>query len=480
MSNFLFQDISQVFGAPKDVMDIINKMQEAQEGKLVPVNLPKEVVDDLSLDDNGNVSLSDEYVIGKSAEIFGSKIEDVTRRINEAVTQSEDSGKSPEDRKGEIKETIHELTKSTIVSEMQSLYGEDIRPSEAKRLENHINNKADQLLDKEYSNHKIEQNMIDQQRTEEMQKRHETGRTTEEIEREFEEKKKKSEEAFQKDLRGKLENLFDEQRQETIKTVETTIKENKKQTIEEGVRAHLRGFSRTIPSFLMAYGDDTVTLATFDTKVPGNVFLEVTSITLEEFRRLRDGGKWVDPETGEEKVCGCLFNEVVFDDSVKEFLALKKKLADYFDEKSIEDIFDYIPPQKTNQIYTPKTIVKMMVDKLEEENPGCFDQPDKTFIDLYMKSGLYPAEIVKRLYQSPKMKELFPDGKVRLQHIFEKQVFGLAPTEIIYKIAISFILGFADDVEITKHNFRQADALPYAKEGKLDELLENLYGKGAE
>jgi len=127
---------------------------------------------------------------------------------------------------------------------------------------------------------------------------------------------------------------------------------------------------------------------------------------------------------------------------VKEFLRLKKKLADYFDEKSIEDIFDYIPPQKTNQIFTPKTMVKKMVDMLETENPGCFDDPDKTFIDLYMKSGLYITEIVKRLYQSERMKEQFPDPKERLRHIFEKQVYGLAPTEIIYHIALSYIFGF--------------------------------------
>ena len=51
--------------------------------------------------------------------------------------------------------------------------------------------------------------------------------------------------------------------------------------IEDSVRDHLRGFSRTIPSFLMAYGNDTVTLATFDAVViPNPVFLEVTSITL--------------------------------------------------------------------------------------------------------------------------------------------------------------------------------------------------------
>lgn len=90
----------------------------------------------------------------------------------------------------------------------------------------------------------------------------------------------------------------------------------------------------------MAYGNDTVTLATFDAVIPNSVFLEVTSITLDQFRFLRDGGKYKDAETGEEKeFAGNLFDPVVFDDSVKEFLRLKKKLSDYFDEKSIEDIF---------------------------------------------------------------------------------------------------------------------------------------------
>lgn len=228
----------------------------------------------------------------------------------------------------------------------------------------------------------------------------------------------------------------------------------------------------------MAYGDNTVTLATFDTIIPDKVFLEVTSITLDQFKFLRDGGDYVEEETGQTKhFDGQLFDSVVFDDSVKEFLALKKKLADYFDEKSVEDIFDYIPPQKTNQIFTPKTMVKKMVDMLEQENPGCFDMPDKTFIDLYMKSGLYITEIVKRLYQSDEMKKRFPENKERLKHIFEKQVYGLAPTEIIYKIATSYILGFDEDTKDIKHNFRQLDALPYAKEGTLEQVLDELYYK---
>jgi hypothetical protein len=62
-----------------------------------------------------------------------------------------------------------------------------------------------------------------------------------------------------------------------------------------------------------------------------------------------------------------------------------------------------------------------------------------------------------------------------LKHIFEKQVYGLAPTEIIYKIATSYILGFTENTKDIKHNFRQVDALPYAKAGTLDKILDELY-----
>ena len=167
---------------------------------------------------------------------------------------------------------------------------------------------------------------------------------------------------------------------------------------------------------------------------------------------------------------------LVFNDSVKEFLNLKRKLGNYFDEASKEDIFDYIPPQKTNQIYTPKKVVVEMVDSLLAENPECFDDPNKTFIDLYMKSGLYITEIVKRLYRNEKMKQAFPNDKERLQHIFANQVYGLAPTEIIYRIAIAYILGFSDEIKIEKHNLRQFDTLPAVQSGNLEQKLDEIYG----
>lgn len=235
--------------------------------------------------------------------------------------------------------------------------------------------------------------------------------------------------------------------------------------------------SRTIPSFLMAYGDMDVTLETFDTIIPDNVFKEVTSITLDEFRFLRDGGDYTDEDGNTKHFNGNIFDAMVFNDSITEFVELKDKLADYFDESIPEDIFDYIPPQKTNQIFTPKKIVKQMVDLLEQENPGCFDDPDKTFIDLYMKSGLYVTEIVKKLYNSPKLIELYPDSEARLKHIFAKQVYGLAPTEIIYQIVLSFVFGFDHKHSIIKeHNLRYLDALPYVEAGTLSEKLDELFG----
>jgi len=146
-----------------------------------------------------------------------------------------------------------------------------------------------------------------------------------------------------------------------------------------------------------------------------------------------------------------------------EFLDKKEALANYFDEGQTQNIFDYIPPQKTNQIFTPRWVVKKMVDLLEKENPECFADPNHTFADLYMKSGMYIAEIVTRLYQNKQMKELFPDNAERLNHIFAKQVYGCAPTEIIYRICLRYLLGFSDKVHINTHHIELCDTLVYAK-----------------
>lgn len=485
MSDFLFQNISNIFRAPQEVMDILSKFTPVKEPK-AKVTLDASAANAVQVDENGDVQVPDEQVIGKAKEIFGEKIfgENVEAEIQPAIDVIIDATRKAEKSEieagiEEVKKRLSETVVKPTVDAVKESYGNDLKPKEVEKIKRKLDSDAGIQVAKAAKEFDIETKKIEKEHEEALENKERDGKTTEQIEKETQKKRDEAEKSLKEAIKKVAINVVGESQTKAVKMAEKSKKEHEKDAIEGTVRDHLRGFSRTIPSFLMAYGDDGVTLITFDKVVPDDVFLEVTSITMDEFRFLRDGGDYVDTATGEKKhFNGCLFEPVVFDDSVKEFMRLRKALANYFDEKQVEDIFDYIPPQKTNQIFTPKKIVQKMVDMLEQENPGCFDMPDKTFIDLYMKSGLYITEIVKRLYRSEKLKKLYPGREERLRHIFEKQVYGLAPTEIIYKIATNFILGFADDVQIEKHNFRQADATPYAKEGKINELVDNLFGSG--
>ena len=483
MSDFLFQNISNVFHAPQEVLDIITAIDPAKD----PGDLTTSTGAELSLNDDGEVELDDDLVIGTAAETFGEKVfgpavdhfEDALEKFRKET--SEDAG--TEERIKEdayldaLKTALHTEVTEKLVEVATEKYGSEMKKSTQDSLQRKIDSDANNLLNRAVGDLKIKQATIEA----DMKDKIDSAKTEAEanaLRKAMEEKKQEAVKEFTKSVTESVEELVRSAGEEVVRRVETDKKEAKKRTIEDGIRDHLRGFSRTIPSFLMAYGDQgEITLANFDKIVPGDVFKKVTSITLEQFCFLRDGGPYTNAETGEEEFFkGHLFDPVVFNDSVKEFLNLKKKLANYFDESNTEDIFDYIPPQKTNQIFTPKRVVKDMVDRLEKENPGCYDDDTKTFADLYMKSGMYVAEIVKRLYQSEKMRSLYPDNTERLRHIFEKQVFGLAPTEIIYRISLAYILGFTDDIHVDKHNIRLCDSLEYAKEGNLEEKLIEIYG----
>ena len=480
MSDFLFQNIGHIFNAPQAVIDILTSMEAVKE-PTAPLGVNPDTAEELSVDESGEVKMDTDYVIGKSSELFGAKIFD-TDSINNQVA---DAVVNYGDKKTEIKpedaliETLSKTFKTEVTDHVMQKaaeeYGKDLSASTKKNLERKLQTETHAVVGKAVGDFQIQQRILEKEREEKIA----AATTREEIQKvnqHIEEQKQQAVETLQQTIKDSVNTFIDTAGQTVVETVETEKREQKKRSIEDGIKDHLRGFSRTIPSFLMAYGDEDTTLETFDQIIPDEVFKEVTSISLSQFRLLRDGGQVKDPETGMmEDYYGHLFDPVVFNDSVHEFLVKKVALADYFDEKNLEDIFDYIPPQKTNQIFTPKWVVKDMVDRLEQENPDCFDDPDKTFADLYMKSGMYITEIATRLYQSSRMKQLYPDSAERLNHIFAKQVFGCAPTEIIYRICLSYILGFSGEVKISKHNIKLCDTLKYAKEGTLDDKLRELF-----
>ena len=471
MSDFLFRNISNVFHAPQEVIDIISRFDPIEESK-AKVEISERTAEELSIDENGEVTLSDDYVIGVSRDIFGDKVYDVAEAVQMAVENAPVTPETGEEaHKKQLLDIFKKAATEPLISTTKEHYGSEIRPADKKRLERRIEAGSERIVERAYGEFTIETRKAERDYEEKLQQA-DTEQERIDAAAELERRKKEVAESLTKRITEAVPTFIEETAQDIARTVETSKREKEKDTIENGIRNHLRGFSRTIPSFLMAYGDENTTLASFDTIVPEDVFLEVTSITMKQFRFLRDGGDYVDEQSGETKhFNGDLFDTVVFDDSVREFLRLRARLANYFDEENTEDIFDYIPPQKTNQIFTPKRVVKMMVDMLEKENPGCFDDPTKTFADLYMKSGLYITEIVKRLYNSEGMKKAIPDGGERIRHILRKQVYGMAPTQIIYKIATNYILGFDESLKNETRNFVCADAAEAAKNGRLAELV---------
>lgn len=481
MSNFLFANISNIFGAPKEVQAIIQTIIPVQEE---PKSKNKELPEqpDIPLNDNGEIDIPNTMVIGKSQDVFGDKIyseinDNLEQPIQDVITTTtpatphEQFIKIIDEYKKKVKDTIT----AAVVPSLSEQYG--MNKAQQKKAEKNISTTIDEKFDNIVDDYKKNTNIAQI----EHQHNIENAETPEQV--------KAADDKFHLEMKNALDTMIhglqevtkeivDNKPNELIKQLETHKAEQEKKGYEDKIRDHLRGFSRTIPSFLMAYGNRDFTLKNLDKGIEPKVFEEVTGITMEDFRLLRDGGDILDEKTGETVAFkGHLFDEQVFNDSVQAFLDKKEVLADYFDEGQTQDIFDYIPPQKTNQIFTPRWVVKKMVDELEQENPGCFDNPDATFADLYMKSGLYITEIIKRLYRSPKMKQLFPDKKARIHHILEKQVYGMAPSRIIYLIATNYILGFDKTYKADNPHFVQEDAAEAAKNGTLQERVDVHFGK---
>ena len=74
MSNFLFQNISNIFGAPSAVQEIIQKLTPAQEDPKKNKRDNVEKIGEVSVDDNGEADVPKEIVIGRTQELFGPKV----------------------------------------------------------------------------------------------------------------------------------------------------------------------------------------------------------------------------------------------------------------------------------------------------------------------------------------------------------------------------------------------------------------------
>lgn len=78
-----------------------------------------------------------------------------------------------------------------------------------------------------------------------------------------------------------------------------------------------------------------------------------------------------------------------------------------------------------DEVFTPPNLANAMLDLLPNK---LWSDPTVTFLDPCCKSGVFLREIAKRLIKG--LEAAIPDLQTRLDHIFRKQLFGIAITEL--------------------------------------------------
>lgn len=420
LSNLLFANVAGIFRYSEHVKEILDKLPAAKQGKTKtgdPIEIPHPPP---VTDSEGNVQVDPETVINPKVEKLGKpvwRIEDIpvpepdvpvhtmATKIAKAVTEQS------HDKRKELKEE----------------YG--LTAAQVERDEKRTEQAIKAQVERAYAEHGIASRHLEDEL--------ENAATEAEAEA-IQAKKTEQDEAFKANILSIVTETMDRIVPQVVTREETKSEQKRASQTMDDARSHLRGFARTIPMFLMAYGDRDIRLSNFDEYTPDDVFEEITGITEAEFRLLRDGQQ-VREENGEVTTIPGLFDQAVFDQAVQEFLDKKESLADYFDDAQTENIFAYIPQQKTSLVFTPQPVVKMMVDILEAENPGVFADPDKTFADLFSTAGLFLMEIVRRLDTG--LAAAIPDQDERLRHILASQIFEMSHDKIFHAITVEAVSG---------------------------------------
>ncbi len=420
LSNLLFDNVSGIFRFSEHVQEILNKLPVAKDQKLaqgesIDIPQPPPITDA-----EDNVQVDRETVINPKIAELGPpvwSVEDIPK-----VT--------PDTPVTKAASQLAKMVTEKARHQREKLKEEyDLTPGQIERDVTATEQRVQAEVERAYKTHEIARRHLEDERE---------AAATEEEAAIVEAKQAEEDSVLEAAIHAIVADSLAAVGPAVIEREETKKEQKRANQAMDEVRDRLRGFARTIPMFLMAYGQPEITLDTFDDYTPDAVFEEITGITEDEFRLLRDGQEITDEDGQTHQIPG-LFDRAVFDESIQEFLRKKKELADYFDDTLTEDIFAYIPRQKTSLVFTPKPVVQMMVDTLEAESPGIFADPTKTFADLFSTAGLFLMELVRRLDNG--LATQIPNQDERLRHILTKQIFEMSHNEILHAITIEAVSG---------------------------------------
>lgn len=89
------------------------------------------------------------------------------------------------------------------------------------------------------------------------------------------------------------------------------------------------------------------------------------------------------------------------------------------------DVLSCLANLSSDEVFTPPEIANQILDLLPQD---IWTNPEITFLDPACKSGVFLREIAKRLIVG--LESEYPVLEERLDHIFKKQIFGIAITEL--------------------------------------------------
>jgi len=100
-------------------------------------------------------------------------------------------------------------------------------------------------------------------------------------------------------------------------------------------------------------------------------------------------------------------------------------LSSLFESTYNPDVLSCIANLSNDEVFTPPELANKMLDLLPRE---IWSDPNATFLDPACKSGVFLREIAKRLIEG--LADEYPDLQERLDHIYKRQIFGIAITEL--------------------------------------------------
>lgn len=93
--------------------------------------------------------------------------------------------------------------------------------------------------------------------------------------------------------------------------------------------------------------------------------------------------------------------------------------------KKNPDVLECLASLSNDEVFTPPKIANQMLDLLPQ---SIWSNPEAKFLDPACKSGVFLREIAKRLMRG--LENVIPDDDARRNHIFSKQLYAVAITEL--------------------------------------------------